>query len=189
MGAASGLAIRVEIAPSSASSSDSSLLTPRSSIPIGITFQPGESIPEGDYFFTLKLTARNHAGFTVPIHVAVTQAGEGGLLFKVVDAFLGLPDANAPGGINQGVIGAGVTIQNEQVPSVQFSLTTNEFGEALFENVPVGHYKYVVRADKRQESIGRIWVRPGAVISQQVSLAYQPVTVTWQVVPTTIQDR
>ena len=44
-------------------------------------------------------------------------------------------------------------------------------------------------ANKHQESIGRLWIKPGITVNEDVFLDYTLVTVEWKVTEITIQDR
>ena len=157
------------------------------SLPVGIVFQPVTGTPQNDYFFILRVQGTNFATQDVNIHLAVTDVGQGGVLFKVRDPFTGTLDGT--GAVIQGVQNATIVVQNEQVLSVTQTLTTDSYGEASFSGLPAGSYKYRANADKHSTATGRFWVRPGTTVNQDIGLQYNPVTITWEVVPVTIQDR
>jgi hypothetical protein len=153
---------------------------------IGLNFQPGKSVAEDDYAFTLQITSANHPQVNVGVYVAVATSGKGNLLFRVVDMFTG---TDADGNLQGGLGGATIRVQNEQVESIELRLTSDGNGEALFEDLPAGRYRYQVTADEHNGANGRIWVRPKITATEQVALAYSLVTVEWEVVPITIEDR
>ncbi|RLB32815.1 MAG: hypothetical protein DRH12_19060, partial [Deltaproteobacteria bacterium] len=62
-------------------------------------------------------------------------------------------------------------------------------GEALFTDLQAGRYQYRVTAENHQEITGRCWIKPGVTSSEYVFLPYNLVTIEWEVVPTTIEDR
>ncbi len=153
-----------------------------SKLEASLSFTPSLGTPEDDYQFRLRVSGQNVSQTDIFIHVAVVSSGQGNALFKIVDMF-SKPD------FSDGVQGARIRLQNEDVTSIEFTLTADTAGEALFQNVPVGRYKYNVIADKHQSATGRLWIRPGATASQQIALLFALVTVTWEVVPITIEDR
>jgi RHS repeat-associated protein len=153
---------------------------------VNLIFQPDSGVAEGDYFFILRIQGQNIANYDLNIHVAVTTSGVGGVDFKVVDAFTGTLDAS--GAVSQGVSGSQVQLQNEQVVSVQQTVSTDSFGEATINNLPVGSYRFTVNAPQHVTSSGRFWIRAGATASEQIALQYNPITVQWSVVPVTLQD-
>ena len=154
---------------------------------VSLAFQPLASTAENDYFLILRATAGNHPPRDVNVHVAVTSAGRGNALFKVLDMFTGTLDAG--GQPIQGVRNATIELQNEQVVSVQQTLVSDSAGEAAFDNLPAGSYKYRVTADKHVSTTGRLWIRPGTTVNQEVALQYNVVTIEWEVVPVTVEDR
>lgn len=154
---------------------------------VDLVCRPGATVAEGDYFFIVRARGSNLAAYDASVHVAVTAGGQGGVLFKVRDPFTGTLDAG--GAIIQGLSGARIELQNEQVLSVARTLTSDAFGEAMATALPAGSYAYKVHADKHVTASGRVWVRPGTTVNQDVALQYNPVTVEWEVVPVTIQDR
>ena len=80
-------------------------------------------------------------------------------------------------------------MQNEDVASVIHELVTDSLGEALFQGLPAGRYKFRARASNHQEVGGRFVVKPGITHNQSIFLDYNLVTVEWSVREITIQDR
>ncbi len=163
------------------------------SIPVGgqhavsLSFSPPASVAEGVYPFCLRVTSSNYATTDVRIYVSVTQSGLGGALLKVSDIYTGT--VNQSGQLVQGLAGAKVAVQNEQVLTIEQMKYTDILGEALFTGLAAGTYKYRVSANNHQEQIGRLWIKPGLTTSEQIFLPYNLVTVEWEVRETTIQDK
>ncbi|MDA8142164.1 MAG: fibronectin type III domain-containing protein [Desulfobacteraceae bacterium] len=149
---------------------------------------PAAQVAEGNYQFNLRVRSANYPERAIPVFVAVTQSGAGGVLFKVADIYTGTMD-QASGQVIQGLRGARVELQNEQVLTVTTSANTDSAGEALFNDLPVGNYKCRVTAGNHQEHIGRLWIKPGVTGLQEVFLGSNLVTVDWSVTETTIQDK
>ncbi|RKZ75205.1 MAG: hypothetical protein DRR16_31485, partial [Candidatus Parabeggiatoa sp. nov. 3] len=89
----------------------------------------------------------------------------------------------------EGLAGAKVRVQNEKVLTVDETLISDDSGEAFFENLPAGRYKFKATASNHQEVIGRFWIKPGITVSEQVFLDYNLVTVEWSVTEITLEDR
>jgi large repetitive protein len=89
---------------------------------------------------------------------------------------------NAKGQIVQGLQGAALTLQNEAVPTIQRTQTTDGLGEVFVRDLPAGRYKYRITAGNHQEQTGRLWIKPGITASESMFLQYNLVTVEWQVV-------
>ncbi|MCP5523216.1 MAG: hypothetical protein H7A46_16905 [Verrucomicrobiales bacterium] len=149
---------------------------------VGLTFRPPPSLAEDDYWFVLKTRSGNHPTVDLGVHAAVVTSGMGNLAFKVVDMYTGLPG-------NNGVGGASIRLKNQAVDSIEVTMETEENGEALFEDLPSGLYDYHVTVENHNSSNGRVWVRAGSTASEHVALAYSLVSVEWEVVPITIEDR
>ncbi len=153
---------------------------------VDVLLQPNSTVAPGDYFFILRGQSENGADFDVSVHAAVTESGEGGVAFKVRDAFSGT--VNSEGDLVEGVNGARIELQNEKVLSIQQSVLTDSKGKVTVTGLPSGSYTYRVNSDKHLTSSGRFWIRPGTTVDQAVALQYSPITVEWEVVPITIKD-
>ena len=171
-------------------------------LPVGITIQPPANLAIGDYYFYLKFTADNYHAVNIPIHVAVTASGVGNVFFKIADLLTNTPDPNyvAPGNaqhpdpIYQGLYNARIELQNEDVPTFIRVRNADGYGEADFRNagsmeLPAGNYKYRVTVDGHDSLIGRLAIRPGISVNETALLLNRFVTVQWEVVPITIEDR
>jgi RHS repeat-associated protein len=156
-------------------------------VPISLSPASG-SVEEGTYTFYLQVSSSNYGTRSIPIYASVTQSGVGNALFKVSDIYTGTVDAKT-GNVVQGLSGASIRMQNEEVLSVDQTIRTDAYGEALFTGLPSGKYKCRVTASNHQEHTGRVWIKPGVTASEEVFLEYNLVTVEWEVVETTVQDK
>ena len=155
--------------------------------PINFVVAPNAAVVDGTYSFKLHITSINHAARDVNIFVAVTQSGQGHVLFKAEDIYTQTTDSN--GNIVQGLQGAKIYLQNERVLSEDFTQYTDSNGEVLFNNLPAGWYKFRATADKHQEVIGRVQIKAGITASEVVFLDYNLVSVEWSVTEITLEDR
>ena len=155
--------------------------------PVGVSFAPTSAVALGDHTFKLRVKAANHTTTDINLYAAVTQSGEGNILFKLSDIYTGTLDQN--GNFIQGLAGARVRLQNEKTLSVEINRTSDSIGEAYFTNIPVGPYKCRVTAHNHQEYVGRVWIKPGVTATEDVFLDYNLVTVEWQVNEITIEDK
>ena len=153
-----------------------------------VTFSPKAGLhAEGYYSFKLRVASSNYATTDINIYVAVTQSGIGNVLFKVTDIYTGTLDQNNQ--VIQGLKGAKVYVQNENVLTVEKTVYTDSYGEAYITGLSTGAYKCRVTASNHQEFIGRFWIKPGITVNQEVFLSYNLVTVEWEVNEITIEDR
>jgi hypothetical protein len=154
---------------------------------IDLSFTPPAGTAEGVYEYRLTVVGDNVPTQSLNVYVSVTQSGQGNVLFKASDIYTAT--VNKQGKLIPGLAGARVTLQNEDVPTITQELNTDALGEALFQNLPSGRYKFRASAANHQEVGGRVIVKPGITFNQSVFLEYNLVTVEWSVREITIQDR
>ncbi len=154
---------------------------------VDVNFAPDSSVAEGVYEFRLNIQGANIPAATVKVFASVTQSGIGNVLFKASDLYTGTVDKQ--GRLIAGLSGARISLQNEAVASQSYELLTDSLGEAWFQNLPAGRYKYRATASNHQEVGGRIQIKPGLTINEGVFLDYNLITVEWSVREVTIQDR
>lgn len=155
--------------------------------PIDVAFAPSQAVAEGIYQFRLRVRGANVPEQTLQVFASVTQSGQGNVLFRAADIYTATVDKN--GNLIQGLRGARVTVQNEDVISVTQEMVTDSLGEAMFMSLPAGNYKFRASAANHQELGGRFQVKPGITINQPIFLDYNVVTVEWSVREITIEDR
>jgi hypothetical protein len=154
---------------------------------IDLAFAPPSGTPDGVYEFKLNVVGDNLPTQAMNVYVSVTQSGQGNILFKAADIYTAT--VGKDGKLIPGLSGATIIVQNEDVPTVSQELLTDSLGEAYFQNLPAGRYKYRAKAANHQELGGRLVVKPGITANQSVFLEYNLVTVEWSVREITIQDR
>lgn len=154
---------------------------------VDVQFAPPPSVLEGMYEFRLNVAGDNVPAQALNIYASVTQSGEGNVLFRASDIYTATLDKQ--GRLIPGLAGATITLQNEDVASVTRELVTDALGEAYFQTVPAGRYKYRARASNHQEVGGRLQIKPGITVNQPVFLDYNLINVEWSVREITINDR
>jgi fibronectin type 3 domain-containing protein len=154
---------------------------------IDLSFTPSTSTAEGVHQFKLTVKGANVPEQGMNVFASVTQSGIGNVLFKASDIYTATVDKY--GRLIPGLVGATITVQNEDVISVMQELVTDSLGEAYFQNLPAGRYKFKAKAANHQEIAGRFQIKPGVTFNQSVFLDYNLVTVEWTVREVTIQDR
>lgn len=154
---------------------------------LDLNIAPTDQVNEGVYELKLRVAGSNLPAEDINVFVSVTQSGQGSVLFKAADIYTATRDKN--GNLIPGMAGARLFLQNEAVISQTYELTTDAFGEAFFQNIPAGSYKYKASAPNHQEASGRFSIKPGLTINQSVFLEYTLVSVEWSVREITIEDR
>lgn len=154
---------------------------------IDFFFAPPNGTPENVYEFKLQATGANFPNQTWNVYVSLTQSGQGNVLFKAADIYTAT--IGKDGKLISGLGGAKVVVQNEDVVTVTHELVTDSVGEAFFQNIPAGRYKFKATAANHQEVTGRLTVKPGITLNQSIFLDYNLVTVEWSVREITVEDR
>ncbi len=159
------------------------------SVDLTLLFYPTESaVSEGDYAFYVQVSGANYEADRILVHVAVTDSGIGNVLFKVSDIYTATIDEDT-GEMIQGLSGASLSLQNENVTSVSYTAKTDKNGEIWLSDLPTGRYKYYLTADNHDQVTGRIWIKPGITVTEDVFMGYNLVSVEWTVTETTIEDK
>ncbi|MGL6160944.1 fibronectin type III domain-containing protein [Microbulbifer sp.] len=154
---------------------------------IRVTFSPDASVEQGNYEFRLVVEGDGGHRFTVPIFVAAVTSEQGDAFFHISDIYTAtLSEDNQ---LIPGLAGAKIELQNEQVLSETRTISSDANGEALLKDLPAGRYAYRVSAFDHESVSGRLWVKPGATIAEEVFLMNQIVTVEWQVNEINLEDR
>jgi hypothetical protein len=147
-----------------------------------------DTVSAGIYNVKLQVESSNYPTTYFYISVAVTESGEGNVLFKVSDIYTGTTDDESGEEI-QGLADARIRIQNETVLSIEETATTDSYGEALISALPAGRYRYRVSASNHEDLTGRLTVKPGVTTAQAVFLDFNLITVEWSVTEITIEDK
>lgn len=156
--------------------------------PVQVIASPPTGVTEDDYEFALRITGDNLATpFTIPVFIAVTQSGQGKVLFRVADIYTSTLDENHQ--LIPGLAGARIRLQNENVLTQTFDLITDADGEILSNDLPAGRYAYRASAFDHSSVSGRVWIKPGVTATEDVFLMNSLVTVEWSVREITIEDR
>ena len=154
---------------------------------VDLNIAPTAAVAEGIHEFRLRVAGDNLTAEDVNVFVSVTQSGQGSVLFKAADIYTATRDKQ--GNLIPGLAGAHLTLQNEAVASQTYETATDAFGEAFFQNLPAGSYRYRASAPNHQEAAGRFVIKPGLTVNQSVFLEYTLISVEWSVREVTIEDR
>ena len=86
------------------------------------------------------------------------------------------------------VQGAQVVVRNPYTQALVAQGMTDEKGLFRIDDLPEGYYRLNVAADKHSSYQNDILVDPGTTTTKVVTLQYQAVTVSWDVVETEVED-
>lgn len=154
---------------------------------VDVVFAPPVGTAVGDKHFKLHVKGDGIPDQDYNLYAAITESGQGSILFKVSDIYTNTKDTTT-GQLIQGLAGAQIEFENEDASVGIQKATTDARGEALLQNTAAGAYKYRISAPNHQEVIGRIRIKPGITLSQGIFLDYNLVTVRWTVKEITIED-
>jgi large repetitive protein len=154
---------------------------------IDLNIAPPAGTAEGIYPLNLRFSGSNVPAADIGVLISITQSGQGSVLFRASDIYTATTDKD--GNIIPGLKGARIYLQNEAVISQSYELVTDLLGEAMFQNIPAGTYRFKASAQNHQETTGRVSIKPGVVSNQSVFLEYTLISVEWSVREITIEDR
>jgi hypothetical protein len=144
---------------------------------IGIVLSPSNTLTQDVYYDRLVIYADNHVPYTYNIKAAVTSSAVGSVQFSLLDELLNKVD------------GASITIQNQSVTELLYTLTTATDGTASLTDIPEGRYSFNITAAGHKPYGGSFVITPGVWTTVPVGLEVNLVQVEWSVTPTTIQDQ
>ncbi|MBO6563452.1 MAG: hypothetical protein JJ956_01810, partial [Pseudomonadales bacterium] len=156
-------------------------------VEVQVRFSPPDTTAEANYLYELHVTGDNMATVELPLFAAVTQSGVGNAFFHASDIYTATLDEN--GVPIPGLEGVKVELQNELVLSEVFDATTDANGEVTFTDIPAGRYVYRATAFDHESAGGRITVKPGVTVAEDVFLFNQLVSVSFSVKEITLEDR
>ncbi len=155
-------------------------------IAVQITANPGANVEDGIHLLKLLISADNDIGGSVPVSIAVTRSGQGGIRFEFADIYTNTLDkAGKP---IPGLAGATLKLQHDSIPSIAHTLISNAQGSVSIEGLAPGVYRYRASAPSHYDAAGRVLVRPGVVQKESVFLDYKLINIEFSVSETTIKD-
>ena len=142
---------------------------------VSIVAAPDINVAESRYEFKLRVASTNYPVTDINVYVVVTQAGIGKVLFHAADIYTATLDAN--NNPVPGLQGANIRLQHEDTLVIEPTVTTDAFGEVLIENLAAGRYRFRASAPNHEDLTGRITIKPGVTLAEEIFINYQLVTV------------
>jgi len=143
---------------------------------IGIMLKPGENVAQGVYDDKVVIYSDNHIPYTYNIQVSVTSSAIGNVLFDVLNELM------------EDVANATITVQNQDVYELIYTIKTAADGTVLLTDIPEGRYAYNISATNHRPRSGTFTVSPGVTTYVPIGMEITLVDVQWSVTETTIQD-
>ena len=131
---------------------------------------------------TIGINCENGEGMPLSFVIEPVSVNTGELLVDVCDEYTYYTDEKPH------VKGAKVTVSHPTTGAVIATGETGDDGTFSVPNLNEGYYTLYVTADKHESYRNNILIDPGVVNEQVINLSYQAVTVTWNVVETTVED-
>ncbi len=157
-------------------------LAPGASSTVTLELSPPSTLPLAQYTGTLVLNS-GLTGVAVPFTFTAVSSATGGVHVLVDDDYT-FDEAGSPR-----VQGATVNLLNPyDNTQVVATGVTDATGAVTFNNVPAGPYDLQVQATGHSTYESNFTVVPGITNNDEIFVARQFVSYTWQVVQTTIQD-
>ncbi|WP_336366013.1 fibronectin type III domain-containing protein [Marinobacter sp. C2H3] len=154
---------------------------------IQVAVSPDSAVSPGDYYFNVQVDGGNTTPLKIPVLVAVTNSGTGSVFIHSTDIYTATLDENM-----QPIPGLGnvkVKLQNTDVLSEVFNLTTDANGYGELSDIPAGQYSYRASAFDHEPVSGTLWVKPGVTTNQQLFLMNNLINVEFSVTEITLEDR
>ena len=154
---------------------------------IQIAAAPDNTVKPGDYYFNVQIEGDNAPDLQIPVLIAVTDSGTGSVFIHTTDIYTATLDENM-----EPIPGLGnvkVKLQNTEVLSEVFELTTDANGFGELDNIPAGRYSYRASAFDHESVSGHLWVKPGVTAQEQLFLMNKLVDVEFSVTEITLEDR
>ena len=157
------------------------------SVNVNITVAPQGRANPDVYHLKLRVSSANHVTREIPVIIAVSEDGVGGIQFKLADIYTAT--LNEQGEIIKGLQGASISLQNLDVPEYNYQASTDELGELYYPEIQAGNYRYRISASNHEALAGQIRILPGIVRNLDLFLPYNLVSVEWQVNEIVLEDR
>ena len=145
-------------------------------------------MPTSDMQLNVPVTGRiginceNGNGTFINFTVTPVSEATGTLVVDVTDEYTYYTD-EAPH-----VAGAQVVVRNPITGALVTQGLSDAKGLFTIENLPEGYYQINVSADKHNSYTNTILVDPGVTTTKVVTLSYQAISISWDVVETEVED-
>lgn len=130
----------------------------------------------------LIINSTNAQGLIIPLSVKKVTGTYGDLELIVCDESTYMSD----NGLN--VANAKVVVKNATSDRIVSSSTTDANGKFHLSNLPVGPYSCTVSKENHENSVVELFVEAEKTVAKKVMLLYTPITYSWNVVRTEIED-
>lgn len=131
---------------------------------------------------TIGINCENGEGMPLSFSIEPVSESTGRLIVDVCDEYTYYTEEKPH------VKGAKVTVSHPTTGAIIAQGVTGDDGKFIVDDLSEGYYTLYVTADKHESYRNNILVDPGTDNERVINLSYQAVTVTWNVVETTVED-
>ena len=128
----------------------------------------------------IVFNAKNSSGVMLPLTVEKVTGTYGALELTVYDEFT----YNS----NENLSGVNVVVENPYTREIIATGTTDENGIFSRENIPAGIYDCTLSKSNHEDKIIRVEISAERVCAEKIMLLYTPISYSWEVVRTEIED-
>lgn len=159
-------------------------LEPGDTATVMLRFNPGDMDVNVIQKGSIAVNCENGRGFNVWFNVKVVSESKGSLLVRVLDENTLFGNKN---GEKPYVEDASVQLRDYNTGALVASGTSTQEG-IQFDDVNEGYYQLYVTANKHDSYRANVLVSPGEVTTHKAFVSYQAISVSWDVVETTVED-
>lgn len=135
---------------------------------------------------TLAVNCDNADGIVISYSLKVVGEEKGSLLVSVEDELTIYGNAD---GEHPLVAGATVQLKDYNTGKALYTETTTDAGTALFSDIDEGYYTLLVTAPKHSSYMQHVLVSPAETTEHVATISFEPVSITWNVEETEVEDR
>lgn len=153
---------------------------------VSLTFNPAGLPTNVEQRGSVAVNCENADGQLISYNLKVVGDDKGSLLVSVEDEVTIYGNAD---GEHPLLAGATVQLKDYNTGLALYTQTTTDEGTTLFNDIPEGYYTLLVTAPKHDSYMQHVLVSPGETTEHLATISYQPVSISWNVEETEVEDQ
>ena len=155
------------------------------SLTFSLMLEPDENVNLSQYTGNLAVNCVNGNGVSIPYTIEASSDSTGVLIVDVTDDYT----YNTNNGNGPHLAGASVTVMGYYSIQTVASGFTDADGIFRVDSIPEGYYYLTIRAQSHSEiNKNIIYIEGGKTNHQVLYMQFQPISYSWDVTPTEIED-
>ncbi len=155
------------------------------SVTFSLMLEPDENVYLSQYTGNLAVNCSNGNGVSIPYTIEASSDSTGVLIVDVTDDYT----YNTNNGNGPHLAGASVTVMGYYSLQTVASGYTDTDGIFRVDSIPEGYYYLTIRAQYHSEiNKNIIYIEGGKTNNQVLYMQFQPISYSWDVTPTEIED-